>query len=255
MSRPDQARAPGTTPARRKRAGATDLDELGEDPALLSLAARTISPAPRPVLAPPPPAAAAQSAGAPPSPTDTTAPSPAQQPDLTADQPVPPLAALHPDDGSSSAAGSSAQASLPELDPLVAGPGTQQATVAVSPDVARRFRRYQDQLATKGERPTNGAIVFAALNASQARFAEIVAERQPQPQEGQLFGAPVPGRRATTEAKLSRNLTYRPTPREKALIAELAKQSGASMAAFIDAVLDDYLTRQGLPPSRSASHA
>jgi hypothetical protein len=229
MSPPGAARSQTGPSGRRRRAdGPADLgDELGHDPALQSLAAQTTSAAQRPVLVPPP---SPQAPAEPPA----TGPGSAQLPGPATQQPAVPAAA-HP-------------VSEP-------GPSTGQATVAVSVDVAQRFRRHQNHLATKGGRPSNGAIVFAALNEGQGRFSEIVAARQPRPEPGQLFGAPVPARRLTSEAKPSQPLSFRPTPQEKALIAELAKQSGAaSMAAFLDAVLDDYLARHGFAPSRTASH-
>jgi hypothetical protein len=166
-------------------------------------------------------------------------------------------AALQPTDNTTDPPATAAAAALPDIDPAATDPGPGQATVSVSLDVARRFRRYQNHLATKnqGRPPQNGDIVFAALNANLNRFGEIIAERQPKPQPGQLFGAPVPGRRSTSGASSSQQLSFRPTPVEKARLAALAKQHGVSMAKFIDAVLDDFLTSQRFPPAKGAEQS
>jgi len=250
MSSRDTARTqPGPAGHRRRAGSPADLgDELGDDDALRSLAAQTASAANRPVLVPPSPQVPAE--------PPATRPRTTKPPGPAAQEPAVPAATLPVGEYAPPIAALPAPEALSEVDALLGGPRTGQATVSVSVDVAQRFRRHQNQLATKGSRPSNGAIVFAALNEGQGRFAEIVADRQPRPEPGQLFGAPVPGRRQTPEARPSQPLSFRPTPQEKALIAELARQAGAaSMAAFLDAVLDDYLARHGFAPSRAASHA
>jgi hypothetical protein len=236
MSADDRADRPG----RGKSRGPADSDPLGTDDALANLLTAATPPGDRAALQPP--------QAAPPG-------APAPQAAPAAANGTPPAAATTPDSPATASAAQSTAAL--EVDPLLTGPHTGQATVAISVDVARRFRRYQNQRAAKGagQRPSNGEIVFAALNASKERFAQIVAERQPKPEAGQLFGAPVPGRRTASGAQPTQQLSFRPTPAEKALIARLARESGAaSMAAFLNAVLDDWLARQGFPPSNTAAH-
>ena len=240
MSAADQSAQRGRG-SRRPRATVGD-DPLGGDADLRNLLAAATPHGGRPVLASPAPPAQPAPPPAEPHPGGGLAVVTAQGGATAATEPASPAASL--------------TGPAPDTYPMLAGTPTGQATVAVSVDVAARFRRLQKQLTgSDGQRPSNGEIVFAALNASQGRYSEIVAARQPKPKAGQLFGAPLPGRRPTSGATPSQQLSFRPTQDEKALIAQLARDSGAaSMAAFLTAVLDDYLTAQGFPPGRAGSH-
>jgi hypothetical protein len=126
----------------------------------------------------------------------------------------------------------------------------RQDTINVDANVAERFRRYQKREARTGPAPSNAEVVFRALDACEGRFREVVASRVPQPAPGRRFGGtPVPGRRVTSEARLTTQINYRPTYGEVAEIKRLQKESGArSKSAFLNAVLDDFL-----PPLKGAA--
>jgi hypothetical protein len=127
----------------------------------------------------------------------------------------------------------------------------RQATISVDANVAERFRRYQKREARNGPAPSNAEVVFRALDAAAGRYAEVVASRMPQPAPGRHFGAPVPGRRVSSEARLASQINYRPTYGEIAEIKRLQKQAGArSVSAFLDAALDAFL-----PPLKRAAHS
>jgi hypothetical protein len=114
--------------------------------------------------------------------------------------------------------------------------------VQISDDVAQRFRRYQRQLAGRGPRPSNGLIVFEALNAAQGRYREVVDARRPKPDPAKPFGSHVPGRRRSLEARPTLQLSFRPSRTEMAAIQRLADETDAgSVVAFIEAVLDAFL--------------
>jgi hypothetical protein len=130
--------------------------------------------------------------------------------------------------------------------------GTQQATVLISSDVRARFTAYRKARAGSGPMPTNTQVVFAALNDCAARYRQIVASKRPTPNPAVLFGSEyVPGRRTTTEARPSTQLSFRLTPRERAALKAQADAADASsVSAFVDAVLDDWLP-QGRRRARS----
>lgn len=142
----------------------------------------------------------------------------------------------------------------PELPDIPHGDLIRQATINVAAGVAERFRAYQRQQAAEGPAPSNAEVVFRALDACRGRYAEVVASRQPQAEPGRLFGAPVAGRRVSSEARLSSQINYRPTYREVAEIKRLGEQAGAqSVSAFLDAVLDEFLPQlPGRPRSRNS---
>jgi hypothetical protein len=118
----------------------------------------------------------------------------------------------------------------------------RQATISVGATIAERFRQYQKSEGSEGPAPSNAEVIFRALDACAGRYPEIVAERMPQAAPGRRFGAPVPGRRASTEARLASQINYRPTYAEAAEIRRLQAESGArSVSAFLDAVLDAFL--------------
>jgi hypothetical protein len=136
----------------------------------------------------------------------------------------------------------SAPGHTPELPDVPHGDLIRQATISVAAGVAERFRAYQRQQAAHGPAPSNAEVVFRALDACRDRYAAVVASRQPQPEPGRRFGAPVPGRRVTSEARLSSQINYRPTHAEVAEIKRLQQEAGApSVSAFLDAVLDEFL--------------
>lgn len=120
----------------------------------------------------------------------------------------------------------------------------RQASITVDAEVAQRFRGYQRQQASSGPTLFNHQVVFLALRACRANYADVVARHQPQPEpEAEFpFGAPVPGRRATSEARSTSQLNFRPTHGEFAAIRQLQKEAGApSVSAFLNAVLDEFL--------------
>jgi hypothetical protein len=236
-----------TKASSRSRTPKPGPDVLGDDPALRNLIAKTAPP-------PLPPGAATTHAPAAAGLTSTGAPVPAG-PSASADPGSSPYLRPVPQDWPSLPA----QAPVPAApttsetalgDPPVEDdlPGTIQATVQLSRDVASRLRRFQQQAAGKGTTLDNGDIVFSALNWATGRYREIVADHQPKPAPGQLFGAPVRGRRRNTQAEPRLQFSFRPTPQEKARIRQLAKDTGAgSMNTFVDYVLDAFLTAHGLP--------
>jgi hypothetical protein len=126
----------------------------------------------------------------------------------------------------------------------------RQATINVDADVAMRFRAYQRREGRDGPTPSNAEVIFRALDASEGRYREIVADRVPQPAPGRRFGGGhVPGRRVTREARLTSQINYRPTYGEVSEIKRLQRQAGAaSVSALLDAVLADFL-----PPLRARS--
>jgi hypothetical protein len=196
----------------------------------------------RPLTAVPDTAAPAIPAPVPPSavPAPGLEDAPAAAPVATAQAAARPVLADEPDDD-------------PDDDEVPAAANSnliRQATINVGADVAQRFRRYQD--AFTGSAPSNAEVVFRALDACEDRYSEVVASRRPQPKPGRRFGsAPVPGRRATSEARLSSQINYRPTYGELAQIRRLRKQAGArSVSAFLDAVLDAFL-----PPLKGTAAA
>ena len=126
----------------------------------------------------------------------------------------------------------------------------RQATFRADEDIARRFRQYQKREGRKGPEPGNGEVVFRALIACDGHYRDIVAARMPQAAPGQRFGAPVPGRRTANEAKVGRQINFRPTHGEVADIRRIKKQAGAgSVTALLNAVLDEFL-----PPLRGGTH-
>ena len=147
-----------------------------------------------------------------------------------------------------------AEADAQELPDIPHGELIRQATINVAAGVAERFRAYQRQQAAEGPALANADVVFRALRACQGRYAEVVASRRPQAEPGQLFGAPVAGRRVSSEARLSSQINYRPTYAEVAGIKRLQQQAGApSVSAFLDAVLDEFLPQlSGRSRSRSS---
>jgi hypothetical protein len=187
---------------------------------------------------------------------DAKAPPAAAPPAETAAGPPPATAAPLP---AATAQPANRPASPPpgELDddevPAVAhGDLIRQATINVDANVAERFRLYQRREARNGPAPSNAEVVYRALDACEGRYSEVVAARVPQPAPGRRFGgAPVPGRRVTTEARLASQINYRPTYGEVAEIKRLQKHAGArSVSAFLDAVLDAFL-----PPLKGSSAA
>jgi hypothetical protein len=137
----------------------------------------------------------------------------------------------------------------PGADADVTAPGSHltQTTVNVAIDVAARFRRY-----TRRESLHNNMAVFSALNAGKGRYREIVAARQPQPDPSVLF-TPAPRQRVTTEARPTTQLNFRLTYEQLGQIKQLARQAGAkSTAAFIDAVLDEFLPAAKKTPGTRA---
>ena len=142
----------------------------------------------------------------------------------------------------------------PELPDIPHGDLIRQATINVAAGVAERFRAYQRQQAAEAAAPSNAEVVFRALEACRGRYAEVVASRRPQAEPGRLFGAPVAGRRVSSEARLSSQINYRPTYAEVAEIKRLAQQAEAlSVSAFLDAVLDEFLPPlPGRPRGRGA---
>jgi len=139
-----------------------------------------------------------------------------------------------------------------EVPAVAHGDLIRQATINVDANVAERFRLYQRREARNGPAPSNAEVVFRALDACEGRYSEVVAARVPQPAPGRRFGgAPVPGRRVTTEARLASQINYRPTYGEVAEIKRLQKHAAArSVSAFLDAVLDAFL-----PPLKGGSAA
>jgi hypothetical protein len=132
--------------------------------------------------------------------------------------------------------------STPALPDVPHGDLIRQATISVAAEIAERFRAYQRQQSADGPAPSNAEVIFRALEACRDRYAQVVASRRPQQEPGRMFGAPVPGRRATSEARLSSQINYRPTYAEAAAIKDLAREAGApSVSAFLDAVLDEVL--------------
>jgi hypothetical protein len=120
----------------------------------------------------------------------------------------------------------------------------KQSTVTIEAQVKQRFKDYQE---AEKPTPSNVEVVFAALNACDGRYAQVIQARKPQMPEGQRFGRAVPGRR-TGPPVLTTQLNYRPTVGEEKEIKRLSRASGAtSMSAFINAVLDAYL-----PPAAPA---
>ena len=118
----------------------------------------------------------------------------------------------------------------------------RQASITIDAEVAQRFRAYQRQQASQGPTLFNHQLVFLALRECRGRYAEVVARHQPQSEPGELFGALVPGRRATSEARPTSQLNFRPTHGELAGIRRLQKEAGApSVSAFLNAVLDEFL--------------
>jgi hypothetical protein len=120
----------------------------------------------------------------------------------------------------------------------------RQASITVDAEVAQRFRAYQRQQASNGPTLFNHQVVFLALRACRGRYADVVARHQPQaePEAEFPFGAPVPGRRATSEARSTSQLNFRPTHGEFAAIRQLQKEAEApSVSAFLNAVLDEFL--------------
>jgi hypothetical protein len=118
----------------------------------------------------------------------------------------------------------------------------RQASITIDAEVALRFRAYQRQQASQGPTLFNHQLVFLALRECRGRYAEVVARHQPQSEPGELFGALVPGRRATSEARPTSQLNFRPTHGELAGIRRLQKEAGApSVSAFLNAVLDEFL--------------
>jgi len=118
----------------------------------------------------------------------------------------------------------------------------RQATIQLDFSVAGRFRAYQSNEDRRhGNRPRNHEVVFAALNALDGRYAEVVEARRPQAPEGLRFGRPVPGRQAAG-SQLRSQVNFRPTVAEKKEIIRLARAAGAdSVSAFLNAVLDEFL--------------
>jgi hypothetical protein len=169
---------------------------------------------------------------------------------------VPAVATDREDDGPP-AAGTQAGLAVTdaqELPDIPHGNLIRQATINVAAGVAERFRAYQRQQAAEGPAPSNAEVVFRALEACRGRYAEVVASRRPQAEPGRLFGAPVAGRRVSSEARLSSQINYRPTYAEVAEIKRLGEQAGAqSVSAFLDAVLDEFLPKlPGRPRSRNS---
>ena len=118
----------------------------------------------------------------------------------------------------------------------------RQASITIDAEVAQRFRAYQRQQASQGPTLFNHQVVFLALRECRDRYTEVVARHQPQSEPGELFGALVPGRRATSEARPTSQLNFRPTHGELAGIRRLQKEAGApSVSAFLNAVLDEFL--------------
>lgn len=146
------------------------------------------------------------------------------------------------------------EGATPELPDVPHGNLIRQATISVAAEVAERFREYQRQQAAEGPVPSNAEVVFRALEACRDRYADVVASRRPQPEPGRRFGAPVPGRRVTSEARLTSQVNYRPTYAEHAEIKRLQTEAGApSVSAFLDAVLDEFLPQlPGRPRRRTA---
>jgi len=108
---------------------------------------------------------------------------------------------------------------------------TIQASYGVRPDVWDRYDKLRKRLLYQGTKPFNGDIVYAALNAARGRYDEIVAARRPQPEPGQLFGAPAPGRRRSADAQHRYQITFRPTPREKEMIHRLKEENGSGLGS------------------------
>lgn len=114
----------------------------------------------------------------------------------------------------------------------------KQSTVSVDAGVSQRFKQFQR---SGNPPPANADVIFQALNDARGRYRSIIEALKPQVPEGQLFGRPVAGRRSPG-TRLTTQINFRPTVGEERLIKSLARQSGAaSMSAFVNAVLDDFL--------------
>jgi hypothetical protein len=133
-------------------------------------------------------------------------------------------------------------------------PRGRQKTVSVSHGVRERFDAY---------RPSgwsNNRIVYAALNALRARYAELVAARHVAMEPEGLFGCEyVPGRRGVTDNPSHKvQLSFQPTEQERIVLERQAQEAGAtSVSELIDAVLDEYLPPLTPPrrPHRATSHS
>lgn len=129
----------------------------------------------------------------------------------------------------------------------------RQVSITIDAEVAQRFRAYQRRQTSQGPTLFNHQVVFRALQSCEGRYAEIVARHQPQPEPGELFGAPVPGRRTTSEARPTGQLNFRPTHGEHAAIRRLQTEAGApNVSAFLNAVLDEFLPPLGRGAGRGA---
>lgn len=116
---------------------------------------------------------------------------------------------------------------------------TRQLTVLIEFGVRDRFDEY---LAGLRPRPTNTVLVNAALQAAVGRFGELIQARKPPAQPGVLFGGPAGGRRrTTTEARRTVQLAFYPTYGEADLLKRIAEENDTSMAAVVEAALDEYL--------------
>jgi len=125
------------------------------------------------------------------------------------------------------------------------GTMVRQATVLLRVNVRARFTAYQRRHGGKGAMP-NTQVVFDALNACRHRYHEIMARRRPAAEPGLLFDAAQGrGRRTTTDARPSSQLSFRPTHAQLGQLKQIAEAEGApSVSAFVDAVLDAWLPQR-----------